>query len=219
MFSISSGHPIGATGLAQCAELNWQVLMFFFFFCFCLTMLLVRRFAVIIPLHWFLSLEQLPVYYILWDSVKGPERTAYCTERTNKNCNFEEICSQEEEEEEEGEGEGEGEGKGQGGLGGGTGGRIRRRRAPLTIFLLFSTVTAERWGWQAAGRRGVSSFTAQLWNRRSSCCYNVQKIQTTTPITDSCQVVTIGLAVDWQHERCEITQKLFVKIMNAQKCH
>ena len=23
---ISKGHPLGATGLAQCAELNWQVL-------------------------------------------------------------------------------------------------------------------------------------------------------------------------------------------------
>lgn len=22
---ISKGHPLGATGLAQCAELNWQV--------------------------------------------------------------------------------------------------------------------------------------------------------------------------------------------------
>lgn len=27
--SFLSGHPIGATGLAQCAELNWQVLIMF----------------------------------------------------------------------------------------------------------------------------------------------------------------------------------------------
>ena len=26
---ISKGHPLGATGLAQCAELNWQVLCHF----------------------------------------------------------------------------------------------------------------------------------------------------------------------------------------------
>ena len=24
---ISKGHPLGATGLAQCSELNWQVLL------------------------------------------------------------------------------------------------------------------------------------------------------------------------------------------------
>ena len=33
---ISKGHPLGATGLAQCAELNWQVLMPFSSINFCL---------------------------------------------------------------------------------------------------------------------------------------------------------------------------------------
>ena len=30
---ISKGHPLGATGLAQCAELNWQVLWCLYFKC------------------------------------------------------------------------------------------------------------------------------------------------------------------------------------------
>lgn len=80
MFSFSSGHPIGATGLAQCAELNWQVLiMFFFFLLFCLTMFPVGRLhesriiiIIIIIIRWFFPPEQLPVYDDrLLDSVKG----------------------------------------------------------------------------------------------------------------------------------------------------